>query len=344
MKRTYTANIDGQVFHIDDDAFDLLQNYLQKLKITFTGEEGKEIVTDIESRIREHFNEKIASGAGVIVLADVENVIETMGRPEDLSETNSGTEAKSDTTASDGEAPFISVNFPSGKKLYRNMRSRVFGGVIGGIATYLGWNANIMRILYVILALSLASIFTIWPFVIVYLVAWMIIPPARTPRQILQMKGRPVNIDTVGRAVMEDAEVTPPPYSEQQSFFSSFFSVLGKCVMGFIGGVSTLSAILSALVFIAMCVFLITYSFGGALNPALWAEFSTNVPFHMSILLLAGITTASLLCVILFTVIAWGSFAMVFNGRGPAKATLVTLAIAGIMLFIATVVLLVCAA
>ncbi|MDE6612135.1 MAG: hypothetical protein K2K22_06195 [Muribaculaceae bacterium] len=52
MKRSYPTNVDGQIFYIDEDAFLLLQNYLQQLKITFSGEEGGDIVADIDSLIR----------------------------------------------------------------------------------------------------------------------------------------------------------------------------------------------------------------------------------------------------------------------------------------------------
>lgn len=47
MKRTYPANIDGQIFYIDEDAYLMLQDYLQQLKLTFKGTEGAEIVGDI---------------------------------------------------------------------------------------------------------------------------------------------------------------------------------------------------------------------------------------------------------------------------------------------------------
>lgn len=337
MKRTYTANVDGQVFHIDEDAFDLLQNYLQKLKITFTGDEGTEIVTDIESRIREHFNERIAAGAGVIVLADVETVIETMGRPEDLSETPEEDKGDKHHESAEGEAPFITVNFPSGKKLYRDVRNKVFGGVIGGVAAYLGWNANIMRLLYVILTFAMAPLIKMWPFIIVYLVAWMIIPPARTPRQILQMKGRPVNVDNVGRAVMEDAEVVPPPYSEQRGFFSSFFSILGKCITGVIGGLSSLLALGSAVIFLGMCAAMIAFAAGASIPSFIGPGFISE--FSVVWALLAAITACSLLGIIIFTLIAWGAFALMFNTAGPTKAIIVTLAIVTAMLIIAAVAL-----
>ena len=55
--------VDGQIFYIDEDAYLMLQDYLLQLKATFRGPEGEEIVADIESRIREHFDERIAAGS-----------------------------------------------------------------------------------------------------------------------------------------------------------------------------------------------------------------------------------------------------------------------------------------
>ncbi len=47
MKRTFPTNIDGRVFYIDDDAYNVLNQYLSELRNAFKGEEGAEIVADI---------------------------------------------------------------------------------------------------------------------------------------------------------------------------------------------------------------------------------------------------------------------------------------------------------
>ena len=56
MKITYNINLDGRVFTIDEDAYRLLNDYLETLKHTFSETENQEIVTDIEARISEVFN------------------------------------------------------------------------------------------------------------------------------------------------------------------------------------------------------------------------------------------------------------------------------------------------
>ena len=42
MKKTYNINLGGIVFHIDEDAYDLLDKYLSNLRIHFSKEEGAE--------------------------------------------------------------------------------------------------------------------------------------------------------------------------------------------------------------------------------------------------------------------------------------------------------------
>ena len=85
MKKTLTVNLGGTVFHIDEDAYCLLDNYLSNLKIHFRKEAGAdEIIDDIERRISELFTEKLTAVSQVITIADVEEVIARMGKPEEL--------------------------------------------------------------------------------------------------------------------------------------------------------------------------------------------------------------------------------------------------------------------
>ena len=46
MKKTIQANINGNVYYIDEDAYNLLSNYLKQIRSAFPGEEGHEIVGD----------------------------------------------------------------------------------------------------------------------------------------------------------------------------------------------------------------------------------------------------------------------------------------------------------
>src|SRR5680860_1226963 len=87
MKKTFTINISGTVFHIEEDAYEVLQKYLVNLKNHFgAGEEGKEIISDIEARIAEIFSEKSTDEKKVVTIDWVNEIVEIMGTPEDFAE------------------------------------------------------------------------------------------------------------------------------------------------------------------------------------------------------------------------------------------------------------------
>lgn len=232
MKKAFPANINGTVFYIDEDAFELLSTYLTQLRTAFPGQEGLEIITDIEARIAELFNELMDNGSRVITITDVNAVIEQMGRPADLSGATGFADeapADEDTHCDTATPPPFSADPPTRKRLYRDERNKVFGGVLSGLAIYLGWNVTVMRVLYAVLCVC--SYF--WPMLIIYLIAWMIIPPARTPRQILEMTGTPVTINNVGQTILGTADPNAPAPAGNTA--QTVFSVLGKAILAFLG-------------------------------------------------------------------------------------------------------------
>ena len=85
MKKTLTVNLGGTVYHIDEDAYVLLDNYLNNLKYHFRSEaDADEIVKDMENRIAELFSEYISRGQQVVTIENVEEVIARMGKPEEI--------------------------------------------------------------------------------------------------------------------------------------------------------------------------------------------------------------------------------------------------------------------
>ncbi len=89
MKKTLSINLNGRVFNIDEDAYELLDNYLRNLKSHFRKEpDSAEIIQDFESRIEELFQERIRLGYDVITIEQVETIIERMGKPEDFENEN----------------------------------------------------------------------------------------------------------------------------------------------------------------------------------------------------------------------------------------------------------------
>ena len=149
MKKTLTVNLGGTVFHIDEDAYQLLDKYLANLRIHFRKEEGsEEIMNDFEMRISELFNERVRLGYEVITIEHVEEVIKRMGKPEELFEGEEEKEYKEEARTQ----AFQEEEIPRGpKKLMRDPDNRVLGGVAGGIAAYMGWDVTAVRLAMIIL-------------------------------------------------------------------------------------------------------------------------------------------------------------------------------------------------
>jgi len=344
MKKTYPANISGKIYYIDEDAYNLLQDYLTQLRSSFPGEEGREIVCDIEGRVAEIFEDKIAAGHSVVTLEDVNNVIARMGRPEQISD--DGAEHHESTNDEEQkEKPLISINLPTRKRLYRDVRNKVFGGVLSGLANYLNWDCTIMRLLMVVLALCSY----VWPWLIIYLILWMIIPPANTSRQILEMHGRPVTVDGVGRTVL-DSNATPPPYrpdgtnavsgngsSGFWSFMSDFFKVLGK-------GIMVLLLVIGCVVGVTAIVFVIL---GGAAMLLGLCYGSYEVASNMGVSLtmplfkyeLWAMILAGMVVLIPCVALVWTACVMLFNKRGASTAVVVSAFVIEVFLIAALVVM-----
>jgi len=94
MKKTFTINISGTVFHIEEDAFEKLQAYLQSLKDYFaTQAGGQEILDDIELRIAELLQEKMAGGQEAVTVEWVDEIMHRMGNTEDFTDQEQGEKA-----------------------------------------------------------------------------------------------------------------------------------------------------------------------------------------------------------------------------------------------------------
>lgn len=195
MKKTLTVNLGGTVFHIDEDAYRLLDNYLNNLKLHFRKQEGaEEIVNDIENRISELFSEKLSAGSQVITIADVEEVIARVGKPEELAG-DEEEEVKKNSAHAHTSGSTVH------RRLYRDPDNKVLGGVLGGLAAYMGWDPTLVRLItFVILICGYGTLIP------VYIVCWLLIPEARTAAEKLSMRGEDVTIENIGKTVTDGFE------------------------------------------------------------------------------------------------------------------------------------------
>ncbi|MFM7671047.1 MAG: PspC domain-containing protein [Bacteroidota bacterium] len=161
MKKIIHINLSGHAISIEEPAYEKLQQYMQVLRKHFALEESREeILNDIEGRIAELLYEKLQNGIAAITETELEEVIGSIGRPEDLSET-------ADTSnAADQTSPPTSP-----KRLYRDTDDKILGGVCSGIASYLGIDPTIVRLLFAIITFGgFGTGF------LIYLALWILLP------------------------------------------------------------------------------------------------------------------------------------------------------------------------
>lgn len=157
MKKTLNINLGGVPFIIDEDACEVLKNYLDDIASRLA-EPDREIIGDVEARMAEIFRNELSLRAQVVDLAMVNRAIAVMGRPEEFGEKKRIDEIRSACPP------------PRPRKLYRNMDDKIIGGVCSGIADYLGVDATLIRIITVLLVFM--GGLSLW----IYIILWIVIP------------------------------------------------------------------------------------------------------------------------------------------------------------------------
>ena len=250
MKKTYNINLGGIVFHIDEDAYELLDKYLSNLRIHFSKEEGaEEIVHDMELRISELFSERLNEKNQVITLKDVEEIIAQMGKPEEFSE-----DATQDTNEYIKEEK-------TPKRLFRDPDNKVIGGVCSGIAAYFGWDVTILRILLIILAFPIFwnGAFIIKGIVLFYIIAWIIIPEANTATDKLSMKGMKVNVENIGKTVTDGFEKVNDYVKSDKP--RSILHKIGEAIVSVVGFLVKAVLVIAAICFTPVLFILLVVCF-----------------------------------------------------------------------------------
>ena len=250
MKKTFNINLGGIVFHIDEDAYDLLDKYLSNLRIHFSKEEGaEEIVHDMELRISELFSERLNEKKQVITLKDVEEIIAQMGKPEEFSD---------DTTQDTNE--YIKEE-KGPKRLFRDPDNKVIGGVCSGIAAYLGWDVTAVRIIFIALALPfiLNGSLILNGVVIAYIIAWIIIPEANTATEKLSMKGMKVNVENIGKTVTDGFEKVNDYVKSDKP--RSILHKIGEAIVSVVGFLVKAVLVIAAICFTPVLFILLVVCF-----------------------------------------------------------------------------------
>lgn len=325
MKKTVQVNLSGQVFTLDDDAYDRISLYLKQIERLYASSPGKdEILQDIEVRIAELLTDRLGENKMVVNLADVEAVIEIMGRPEQFDEDQSNEDQQEYT-------------FYQGSRLYRDPDDKVVGGVCSGVGYYFGVDPIFIRLAFVVGVVFFGT------GILLYLILMVIIPEARTAEEKWRMRGEPVNIGSIGKSIEDEINAFGERISKEggafgrkggkklvrgidrlfhfiSELFRNIFSVLGK-FLGFlfiVFGLIFLSALFAGLFGIADVIHFDNQNWSTSMDLYEWG----GMVFDSSEWLMSSVTALLLLIGIPFIALVYGGYTLLFpKNRVPYLAT-----------------------
>lgn len=223
MQRIIQINIAGWVIPIEEDAYTILKDYINALEKQFTGDDGKEIIEDIENRIAELFDIRLQSGAPSIVRSDVQKVMETLGSASDLNDGagNTGRQGSNKQQYyNSGQQNSQRRQNPNGHaRLLRDPYDKVIGGVCSGLARYFDIDPVIIRLVMVVLFLT-AGIG-----LLAYIIAWAVIPAARSREELYGMTGDgPMTFNDITRNMEQELKDLQKRGEQMSRELKDFFS------------------------------------------------------------------------------------------------------------------------
>ena len=228
MDKTHNISLGGFSFIIENGAASQLSAYLTKVR-QYLGQSSDtdEILTDVEQRMAELLKARMQN-TEVVTSSDIDYLIQVMGKPEQY--------VQDDEELFEKPAPVLPLR---SRKLYRDISKGSIGGVLSGLSYYFQIDVTLLRIIYMLPILlnigilsftfngSAMSLSTFS--ILLYVVLWLVIPPAKTTTEKLEMKGLEVNIDTISSHKDEDEAPQRRQWLKSTS---------DKWLMGVLGGLA----------------------------------------------------------------------------------------------------------
>ncbi|MFZ5940468.1 MAG: PspC domain-containing protein [Bacteroidota bacterium] len=318
MKKTIKINLSGTIFNIDDDAYDRLKLYLDRISSHFSNkQESKEIIDDIEARIAELFQERVARETEVVSLEIVNEVISIMGNPEDFADSDEDTTHKN----------YYGSYRHTTKRFYRDPEDAVLGGVCGGLAAYLNIDPLILRLLAIFL-LFFGGVTGI-----VYIVLWIAIPKAETAAQKLEMRGEEVNVSNIEKKIKEEYESVKnnlhnAARSDQaqrtRRAANDFFHALGRIILVFFKAILILIGTAFVISGVGLLIALITGTFLGVqlfpYGPHHYSLGELLTPFTDPLSVTILVISLSLLILIPIAAMIYGLVKLVFQVKSGNRS------------------------
>ncbi|MDH6307695.1 phage shock protein PspC (stress-responsive transcriptional regulator) [Dysgonomonas sp. PFB1-18] len=251
MKPTIRVSIGGLAFNVEEDAYHVLDNYLQSLKRHFSGSpEADEITGDIETRLSELLQIRMNNKDGVVSLTDAQEIIKIMGNPKDFDDSEPGT-VNDEKNGSDHKQKAYSEYTQDlfKKKLLRDVDNKIIGGVCSGLSHYLRIDPTAIRLTVAGIFVFLFIVANRWPacmtVILIYIILWIVMPAARTFKQRLEMTGSDPSIENI-----EDRTQPIASRKYRGSAISTILDVFINIIAGIVAAVALIYLIATIVILV----------------------------------------------------------------------------------------------
>lgn len=234
MKEITRIHLAKTAFSIEIEAKSLLEKYLNSIQKNMHAE--PEAMREIEARMVEILAERGVMKEGVISVDDVLAIQKQMGESRDFADGDSPVD---DDLGGDG-----SESKPE-KQLMRDTDNAIIGGVCAGVAAYFNINPLWVRLIAIVSPFA-----TFGTAVLIYVVMWLSMPPARTASDKLRMRGKPVTLAALkkvavdgGSAITNESRDLASKILRYSAGIIIFLMTLGVVIGLIVGGAVGLSVI-----------------------------------------------------------------------------------------------------
>jgi len=189
MENVIKISIGSWAFTLQQSAYDFIDNWFGKYKASLDGSDNKDAVyANAEECIGAWLADRVKSVNQVVDTPLLKQAIIDCGLP--LLESGDVGNGEAAYTSQDDSAK---ATAPSRRHLVRDKNDRRLGGVLSGLAAYLGTSATLLRVVFAVLLCFFiwmdhrvhGDFFEtlIWIEAIVYIILWICIPEGRLPKQ-----------------------------------------------------------------------------------------------------------------------------------------------------------------
>lgn len=195
MKEITRINLASLPYNVEIEAKKELEKYCAAIERNLGAD--AEAMREIEARMSELLADRGVTGEKVITNQDVEALKTQLGEAKDFA----GDDAENyDLLEAENHS-----DKPE-RRLMRDTSRRMLGGVCAGFAAYFNTDIVLMRALAIVITFITAG-----AMILIYLLLWVIIPPARTAAERLQMAGKPVTLAALKNESEQEVSTLEPP-------------------------------------------------------------------------------------------------------------------------------------